>query len=403
MTCVVLYFHVHQPWRLRPDYSFFDIGRSARYFDDPLNERIVRRVSERSYVPATEVLRRAIVRTGGRFRVALSITGTVLDQWERWAPEALDAFRALVDTGGVELVAETSHHSLASEGDMREFRAQVRAHASRLEDTFGVRPRAFRNTELVYDDAVARAAESLGFRAILAEGAERLLRRRSTYDVHRPRGCRRIGVLTRSYRHSDDVAFRFAARRHAGNPLTAEEFAGDLASVPQDARAIGLFMDFETVGEHQHASSGILDFLARVPEAVLATGRLDFATPSEAVARHRPSGSVRAARPVSWADQERDLSAWLGNDMQRTAHGALYAALPAVRRSGRSDLVSAWRKLSTSDHVYYMCTKHFSDGEVHKYFSPYDAPHTAFVAFMNAVDDLRRRAGRKRCARRSSR
>jgi alpha-amylase len=403
VTSVVLYFHVHQPYRLRREYSFFDIGRSARYFDDPLNARIVKRVAERSYVPATETLRRAIERTGGRFRVALSITGTVLDQWEKWAPEALDAFRALVDTGSVELVAETSHHSLASEGNLEEFRDQVRAHRDRLERTFGVRPLSFRNTELVYHDRVARAAERLGFRAILAEGAARLLRKRSTYQVHRPLGCRKIGVLTRSFRHSDDVAFRFAARFHAGNPLTAEEFAGDLASVPAAAQVIGLFMDFETVGEHQHESSGILRFLDRVPEAVLATGRLDFATPSEAVALHRPSGAVRAAKPVSWADQERDLSAWLGNDMQQTAHEALYDLLPAVRRSGRHDLVSAWRKLSTSDHVYYMCTKHFSDGEVHKYFSPYDAPHDAFVAFMNAVDDLRRRAERKRCARRSSR
>ena len=406
-TSVVLYFHVHQPFRLRRDYSFFDIGRRSTYFDDALNAKIVRRVAERCYVPMTDVLRRGVERTGGRFRVALSITGTLLDQWERWAPDALDAFRALVATGGVELVAETSHHSLASESNLREFREQVRAHAARLERTFGVAPRSFRNTELVFDDRTARAAESLGFRAILAEGAARLLRKRSTYAVHRPLGCRKIGVLTRSYRHSDDIAFRFADRAWHGNPLTATEFARDLAAVPRDAKVIGLFMDFETAGEHQAASSGILDFFAQMPEAVLATDRLTFATPSEAVRDHPPTGVVRASKPVSWADQERDLSAWLGNDMQRSAHEALYDVLPAVRRTGRSDLLRSWRRLSTSDHVYYMCTKHFSDGDVHKYFSPYDAPHTAFVAFMNALDDLRRRtvAGpskRKRRPRRAT-
>lgn len=389
---VVLYFHVHQPFRLRRDYSYFDIARSARYFDDPLNAKIVRRVAERSYVPMTRVLREAVERTGGRFRCAMSITGTVLDQWERWAPEALDAFRALVATGGAELVAETSHHSLASEGDDREFRDQVTAHSERLRRTFGVAPGAFRNTELVFSDRAARAAEDLGFRAILAEGAARLLRGRSTYSVHRPRGCRTIGVLTRSYRHSDDIAFRFASRAWTGDPLTAREFAADLASVSPRAQAIGLFMDFETAGEHQHASSGILDFFAQLPEAVLAHPRLEFATPSEAVARHPRRGVIDAKRPVSWADQERDLSAWLGNAMQQEAHAALYDTLPAVRTSGRADLLRSWRRLSTSDHVYYMCTKHFSDGDVHRYFSPYDAPHTAFVAFMNAVDDLRRRA-----------
>jgi alpha-amylase len=399
VTSVVLYLHVHQPYRLRPDYSFFDIARSRRYFDDALNAAVVRRVAQRCYVPATRVLREAVLRSDGRFRLALSITGTVLDQWRRWAPEALASFRALVATGAVELVAETSHHSLASEGDDAEFREQVAAHAERLRRTFGVAPRSFRNTELVFSDATARVAEDLGFSAILAEGAARLLRGRSTYSVHRARGCPRLGVLTRSFRHSDDIAFRFADRARAGRPLTAQEFAASLAGVSRRAQAIGLFMDFETLGEHQHASSGILDFFARLPEAVLATGRLDFATPSEAVARHARRGVVAASRPVSWADQERDLTAWLGNPMQQAAHGALYDLLPAVRASGDAELLRAWRRLSTSDHVYYMCTKHFADGEVHRYFSPYDAPHTAFVVFMNAVDDLRRRAAPRRRGR----
>lgn len=395
-TSVVLYFHAHQPFRLRR-YSFFDIGRDDRYFDDAENARIVRRVAERCYLPTTALLRRAIERSEGRFRCALSITGTLIDQLERWAPEALDAFRALHDTGGLEVVAETSHHSLAFLGNRKEFRAQVLGHAARLERVFGRRPRTFRNTELVLDDRVARAAEEMGFEAILGEGADHLLGWRTPHRVWRPEGCERIALLLRSYRFSDDIAFRFSNRGWEEWPLTPEKFARWLAALPPSAEIVNLFMDFETAGEHQWKETGILDFLEGMPAALLAPeaeARFVFRTPAEAAAAHRPAGVVSAPRPVSWADQERDLSAWLGNAMQKAAHDALYDALGPVRRSGSADLLEAWRKLSTSDHVYYMCTKYFSDGDVHKYFSPYDAPHDAHVAFLNALDDLVRRAAR---------
>jgi len=397
-TSVVLYFHAHQPFRLRR-YTWFDIGRDHAYFDDETNARIVRRVAERCYLPTTALLRRAIERSDGRFRCALSITGTLIDQLERWAPEALDAFRALHDTGGLEVVAETSHHSLAFLGDRREFRAQVLGHAGRLERVFGRRPRTFRNTELVFDDSVAQAAEEMGFEAILGEGADHLLGWRSPHRVWRPEGCERIALLLRSYRYSDDIAFRFSNRGWGDWPLTPEKFASWLAALPRTAEIVNLFMDFETAGEHQSKESGILEFLERMPEPLLAAQgrggkpRFAFRTPAEAATAHRSAGVVSAPRPVSWADQERDLSAWLGNSMQRSAHDALYDALRAVRRSRDPDLLESWRKLSTSDHVYYMCTKYFSDGDVHKYFSPYDTPHDAFITFLNVLDDLARRVG----------
>ncbi len=391
MTSVVPYFQVHQPFRLRR-YTFFDIGADDRWFDDDANRRVLARVAARCYVPANRVLLDAIRRTDGRFRCAYSISGTALDQMEAWAPEALDGFRRLAATGCVEFLGETSHHSLSFLADDTEFKAQVEGHARRIERLFGRRPTTFRNTELVVDEHVARTAEGLGFTAILGEGADHLLGWRSPGRVYGVEGTERIRLLLRTYRLSDDIAFRFAWGSGPGRSLTAEAFAASIHARPPEDVVVGLFMDYETFGEHQWAETGIFDFLARVPEAVLANPRFDFATPSEIAARHPPVARLPIPHPVSWADAERDLTAWLGNAMQREANLALYALGDDVRRSGRPDLLEGWRRLTTSDHLYYMCTKWFSDGDVHKHFSPYSTPHDAFIAFMNVLDDLKRRA-----------
>jgi alpha-amylase len=393
VTAIVLYFHVHQPFRLRR-YTFFDIGADDRWFDDAENERIARRVAERCYVPMNALLTRLVHRTDGSFRCALSVTGTALDQMERWAPKALASFKALVATGCVELVAETSHHSLAFLTDATEFRAQVEAHTDRLEAMFGRRPRTFRNTELVFDNDVARTAEELGFTAMLGEGADHLLGVRSAHRLYRPKGCRKIKLLLRDYRFSDDIAFRFTNKSWPEWPLTPDKFAGWLADTPDESSQIGLFMDYETAGEHQWADTGIFEFMENLPDAVARSPRLSFGTPSEVAAATADVVKIDVPRPVSWADAERDLSAWLGNDMQRAANEALYALLPDVRRAaagGRTEWVERWRKLSASDHVYYMCTKFASDGDVHSYFSPYSTPHDAFIAYMNVIDDFARR------------
>ena len=393
MTSIVLYFHVHQPFRLRR-YTFFDIARETRYFDDDANAAIVRRVAERCYVPMNELLLRLAERHGERFRCSMSVTSTALEQMERWAPDALASFLALARSGAVEFVAETSHHSLAFLANGREFRAQVRAHTARLERTFGTRPRTFRNTELVIDDRVARVCDELGFAALLGEGADHLVGWRSPTSVYAAAGTRNLKVLLRSYELSDDIAFRFSNRSWNEWPLSAEKFARFLERVPGGAQQVGLFMDYETAGEHQWAETGIFEFMEAMPGAALAGGRFAFRTPSEVADAEPATETLEIPHPVSWADAERDLSAWLGNPMQRAAHDALYAlyddVLAAAER-GEPDLLERWRKLSTSDHVYYMCTKGASDGEVHAHFSPYDTPHEAYVTFMNVVDDLARR------------
>ncbi len=401
MTSIVLYFHVHQPFRLRR-YSFFDIGREDEYFDDAANAWIVRRVAERCYLPMNDLLLRLIQRHGAQFRCAMSVTSTVLEQMERWAPDALASFKRLAETGAVEFVSETSHHSLAFLANGREFRAQVRAQTERLERVFGKRPRSFRNTELVIDDRVTRVADELGFAALLGEGADHLVGWRSPTSVFAAAGTEKLKVLLRSYELSDDIAFRFSNRGWSEWPLSAEKFARFLEKVPEDAQQIGLFMDYETAGEHQWEETGIFDFLEAMPGAAMASGRFAFHTPSEVADREAATETLEIPHPVSWADAERDLSAWLGNSMQRAAHEALYGLYDAVRAAadaGRPEFLERWRKLSTSDHVYYMATKGSSDGEVHAHFSPYDSPHEAYINFMNVVDDLARRLAPTKRAR----
>lgn len=394
MTSVVFYFQVHQPYRLRR-YSFFDIGVHDKYFDDVENARIVRRVAEKCYQPMNDLLLQQIERHQGKFRCAFSVSGTALSQMEEYAPDALESFRRLARTGCVEFLGETSHHSLAFLGDYEEFDAQVLDQAARVERLFGARPTTFRNTELVVSNDVAKRAEGLGFSAILGEGADHLLGWRSPHRVYRPESCERLKILLRSYKLSDDIAFRFSNRGWSEWPLRSERFAEWVDGLPSEDSLVGLFMDYETFGEHQWRETGIFDFMEHLPGALLRNGRVRFETPSQVIRSQDAVARLDVPYPVSWADAERDLTAWLGNQMQRAAHHALYALLPSVRlaaKAGRGDILEHWRKLSTSDHVYYMCTKWFADGDVHKYFSPYASPHDAFITFMNVLDDLARRA-----------
>ena len=401
MTDLVFYFQVHQPFRLRR-YTFFDIGAHEHYFDDTENARIVRRVAEKCYLPMNALVLHLVERWQGRFRCSYSISGTALDQMEQWTPETLESFARLARTGCVEFLGETSQHSLSALFDPEEFRAQVSSHAARIERLFGRRPTTFRNTELVVDERVARLAEELGFRAILGEGADHLLGWRSPHFLYRPQGCERIKLLLRSYKLSDDIAFRFSNRGWGEWPLTAEKFASWVHALPEGDPFVGLFMDYETFGEHQWSDTGIFKFMEHVPRTILENPRFRFRTPAEVEKDHDPVARLAIPHPVSWADAERDLTAWLGNPMQHAANEALYALGAAVRALEGQEgerLRSNWRKLTTSDHLYYMCTKWFSDGDVHKYFSPYASPHDAFIAFMNVVDDLGRRVAAAHVAR----
>ncbi len=394
MTSIVFYFQVHQPYRLLPQ-TRFDLQSRSEYFDDNLNKYITERVAERCYLPTNAVLREAIEKTDGRFRCSFALTGTVLSQLEQWAPEALDSFIELASSGAVEIICETAYHSLSSTIDGEEFEAQVIAQRERLADLFGKTPVTFRNTELVFDNEVARRIEGLGFEALLAEGADRLLDWRSPRHVYRPTGCERLKLLLRDYLFSDDIAFRFSNPEWPSYPLMADTFAEWLRRSEETDTFIGLFMDYETFGEHQAADTGILDFMRHLPESCLEEGsHLDFRTPSEIARDNEPVGTLDAPDSISWADENRDLGAWLANGMQLEANQKLYALGPKMKRAaklGRDDLLETWRKLTTSDHVYYMYTRRHEDGNVHEYFTPYDSPHDSYMLFMNALEDLERR------------
>lgn len=390
LPSVCLYLHTHQPWRLKK-YTIFDIGRERNYFDDHKNTEVLKRIVRKCYLPTNEILLNLIKDTGGRFKVSFSITGVVLEQFEQYAPEVIESFQKLVDTGNVEIVSETYYHSLAFMYSPEEFKKQVKMHYKKVQDIFGYKPKVFRNTELMYSNDVAKAVESMGYEAILAEGVDRILNWRSPNFVYRPRGTSRIKLLLKNYRLSDDIAFRFSSKEWSSWPLTAEKFAGWVNQVNGNGTNINLFMDYETFGEHQWPETGIFDFLKAMPWKILDNPDNNFLTPTEVARRYDPVGELDYKEITSWADTERDLSAWVGNKMQQSAIRELYELEKAIYASLNEKLIDDWRRLQISDHFYYMCTKWFSDGDVHKYFNPYDSPYDAFINFMNIVKDMKLR------------
>ncbi len=389
MISICFYFEVHQPFRLRK-YGFFDLGNS-NYFDDEANARIAEKVANKCYRPTTSLLYELVRRHGDQFRFTFSVTGTAIEQFKRWTPDVMDLFRALAETGRVEFLAETYYHSLASLFSESEFRHQVRMHSDLMYNEFGVRPTSFRNTELIYNNHIAYLAEDMGFSAILCEGAERLLGWRSPNYLYRPRYSPRIKAFLKNYRLSDDIAFRFSDRGWLEFPLTTEKFASWLHNVAGNGNVVNLFMDYETFGEHQWEDTGIFKFLDALPNALLRHRDFRFSTVTEAARQREPVGEIDTDQAVSWADMERDLSAWLGNSMQREAAASIYELERDVKEINDPDMLDDWRKLQTSDHFYYMSTKFWNDGDVHKYFSPYGTPHEAYVYFMNVLQDLRNR------------
>ena len=384
MTNICFYFQVHQPFRLRK-YSLFDIGNNTHYFDDEKNKTVLQKVANKCYLPANAILLDLIRKYDSKFKVSFSITGTALEQFELYAPEVLESFQALADTGCVEFLSETYHHSLSFFHDKEEFKTQVYLHTQALKRLLGVKPRVFRNTELCYTNEVARWAEQFGYKAILAEGADHVLGWRSPNNVYAPKNSR-MRLLLKNYRLSDDIAFRFSNKSWEGWPLTAKKYAAWIAPICGDS--INLFFDYETFGEHHWAETGIFQFLKQLPYECFKRN-IGFHTPSEINAQ--PKDELNIPLPLSWADLERDLSAWRGNAMQLQAATCLYALREAVLESNNKTTIDSWRKLTTSDHFYYMCTKWFSDGDVHKYFNPYNSPYDAFITYMNVLQDFTHR------------
>lgn len=392
---ITLYLHVHQPWRVRK-YSIFDTAERHDYFaegdyeSDRNNERIFQKVADKSYRPMNALLEK-MLHEQPDFKVSLSITGTFIEQAEAWAPDVLESFQRLVRTGRVEIVAETYYHSLAFFYSLDEFERQVDMHRSKIRELFGVETTVFRGTELAYNDKVAKWAESQGFKGILAEGWDPILDWRSPNFVYKPTGTEHISLLLKNYHLSDDLAFRFSNRDWAEWPLTAEKYNDWVSASAENGPMVNLFMDYETFGEHQWADTGIFDFFEHFVKKWLSNPDRTFYTVSEAIDINPPAGDLSMPDTVTWADSERDLSAWLGNSMQQEAMRYLYALEDDVIRSGDATLISDWRRLQTSDLTYYMSRKSFHDGEVHAYFSPYESPYDAFLYFMNALRDLRYR------------
>jgi alpha-amylase len=362
----------------------FDIGQNHDYFDEVKNKEIMKKVAKKCYIPATKLMLKLAKKHKGKFKVSYSITLTALEQMEKWTPEVIKIFKQLAETGCVEFLSETSHHSLAFLYDKEEFVEQVKLHKKKIKALFGVEPKVFRNTELIYNNDLAKTIEGLGYKAILAEGADHILGNKSPNFVYTPHGCKKMKLLLKNYKLSDDIAFRFSEQTWDGWPLNPKKFVDWIEPLQGDS--INLFMDYETFGEHQWEDSGIFKFLQQLPDELFKRN-MGFKLPSELV-KVQGKEVIDMHHPVSWADVERDLSAWLGNKMQHSAMRELYNLLPAVKESKNKELIETWRKLSTSDHFYYMCTKWFADGDVHKYFNPYESPYDGFIAFMNVINDM---------------
>ena len=401
MPSVCFYFQVHQPLRIKR-YRIFDIGSDHNYFNDNdihdlNNRRVLAKVVEKCYQPTNKLLLE-LLRKYQQFKASFSISGILLDQLGENFPEVIDSFQELAKTGRVEFLAETYYHSLSFLYSEREFREQVALHGKKIAKLFSQTPTVFRNTELIYNNDLALAIEAMGYEGIVAEGADHILGWRTPNFVYKPRGAQKIKLLLKNYRLSDDIAFRFSRRDWAEHPLTAPKFAQWVSAINGNGNVVNIFMDYETFGEHQWSDTGIFDFLRVLPEEILKHPDNDFVTPSEAVKRYSPIAELDFPHFVSWADTERDLSAWLSNPMQEEAARTLFNLESAILATKDKALIEDWRRLQTSDHYYYMCTKWFSDGDVHKYFNPYESPYDAFISFMNVISDVKFRLDRIKSA-----
>jgi alpha-amylase len=387
MPSVCFYFQVHQPFRLKP-YDCFKIGHDHVYDDEMKNREILNRVSTKCYLPANETLLRQIEKHHGKFQIAYSISGTALEQMEKYRPDVLRSFQKLADTGSVEFLSETYHHSLSFLFSKEEFIRQVGLHRQKIEELFQQSPEVFRNTEFVYNNEIANFISALGYKGILCEGLEHILGYRSPNFLYHPPGNENIKSLLKNYKLSDDIAFRFSNKEWAEWPLTASKFARWVHQAAGNGETINLFMDYETFGEHQWPETGIFDFLSHVPAEIFKHPDFDFKTPSEVIHAYPSRGVYDVHNLSSWADIERDLSAWLGNSLQHDAMERIYRMEKEVKETGDERLIDTWAKLLTSDHFYYMCTKYWNDGDVHKYFSHYNTPYDAYINFMNVLTDL---------------
>ncbi len=386
MKTICFYFQIHQPFRLKR-YRFFNIGRDHYYYDDFSNEDIMQRIALNSFIPANRMLFDLINQNKGRFKVAFSISGTALEQMEVYAPEVIDGLRQLANTGNVEFLAETYAHSLASLSDPVEFKNQVKQHAEKIEMLFNQKPTVFRNTELIYSNDIGEAVYEMGYDKMITEGAKHILGWKSPNYVYTSSVQPKLKLLLKNYKFSDDIMFRFSNYNWSEYPLTADKFIQWIDNLPADEQVVNLFMNYETLGSMQPSHTGIFEFMKALPHFAFEKG-IEFSTPSQIMDLNKPVGIFDVPYPISWADEERDLSAWLGNTLQKEAFKTLSDIGERLRMCNDRRLKQDWLYLQTSDHFYYMSTKHFSDGAVHGQFSPYPSPYDAFNNYMNVLSDF---------------
>ena len=387
MKSICFYFQIHQPFRLKR-YRFFDIGSDHYYYDDYNDEEIIRRIANNCYLPANQTILNMIKESDGAFKVAYSISGVALEQMELYVPEVIDSFKELAKTGCVEFLAETFAHSLSSlQEDSVEFELHVKQHSKKIQSLFGYKPTVFRNTELIYSDDIGSRVSAMGFKGIITEGAKHVLGWKSPNYVYCCASNPQLKVLCKNFKMSDDITFRFSDWGWDQYPLTAEKFLSWIENLPASEDVVNLFMNYETFGEMQNAGTGIFEFLKALPHFASQMG-INFETPSMVLQKRKPIDQINVPYPISWADEERDLSAWLGNELQRSAFDKLYGIGERARLSNDRRLLQDWYYLQSSDHFYYMSTKHFSDGAMHSHFSPYDTPYEAFMNYMNVLSDF---------------
>ncbi len=386
MKAICFYFQIHQPFRLKR-YRFFDIGNDHYYYDDFANDDIITRIAQRSYIPAAETLLKMIEESKGKFRCAISITGVALEQCEQYVPEFVDLLKKLADTGKVEFLAETYAHSLSSLADPIEFEEQVKAHDEKIYQLFGVKPKVLRNTELIYCDELAPQILSMGYKGVITEGAKHILGWKSPNYIYSAASAPKLRLLLKNDKLSDDIAFRFSNTEWNEYPLTADKYIDWIASTPPEEQIVNLFMNLETLGELQPRESGIFQFMEALPRFAAERG-VEFITPTEAVTKLKPAGELSIMHPISWTDEARDTSAWLGNQLQNEAFNKLYSVAERVRLCDDRRLKQDWLYLQGSDHLFYMSTKHMADGEMHSHFSPYETPYQAFTNYMNVLADF---------------
>jgi len=393
MVNICFYFQVHQPYRIK-NYTVFDIGNDNKYFNDKSsskinNKQILNKVAKKCYFPANKIILK-LLKDHPEFKVSYSFSGTILEQMEEYNPDILTSFQELHDTKKVEILSETSHHSLSFMYSLKEFQEQINLHKKKIKQIFNTTPQIFRNTELIYNNVLAKFIENLGYKGILAEGWDYYLKGKSPNFIYHPKHCKKIKLLLKNYKLSDDIAFRFSNQGWEEWPLSSEKFAHWISEVNGSGDCVNLFMDYETLGEHQWESTGIFNFLQELPNQLLKHPDNSFVTPTE-LTKLEARDEIDVPYLMSWADLERDTSAWQGNSMQQSTLQKIYELENKIKSTQNQELIENWRKLQTSDHFYYMCTKWFSDGDVHKYFNPYDSPYEAYINYTNVLNDLKLR------------